>query len=234
MSSTRTTVVASRRARPAKAPLGREAIIDAALAVLQREGLEAMSLRRVAAELDTGAASLYVYVAGLDELRALVLDRALAAVRVPPPGGPWRPRLDALLASYTAVLHRHAGVAALAMTTIAAGPHYFRLVEALLGLLDEAGVEPGVAAWAVDLLTLYATATAAEHAQRGDGTSPLDALAASLDATPPAAYPRLHAVRGELLAGEPGERFTWAVDVLVRGLGTSKRPAKKAKPRARR
>ena len=58
----------STRDRPAKAPLSLEAIVDAAAAILRTEGLEALSMRRVAAALDTGAGSLYVYVPNRDGL----------------------------------------------------------------------------------------------------------------------------------------------------------------------
>ena len=58
----------STRDRPAKAPLSEDAVVDAALAILQSDGLEAVTMRRVAAALDTGAASLYVYVSGREGL----------------------------------------------------------------------------------------------------------------------------------------------------------------------
>ena len=54
--------------------------MTAALALLSRDGMAGLSLRKVAAALDTGAASLYVYVANLDELHALLLDRVLGEV----------------------------------------------------------------------------------------------------------------------------------------------------------
>jgi AcrR family transcriptional regulator len=58
----------SRRDRPAKELLSRTAIVDAALALVQRSGLESVTLRRVAERLDTGPASLYVYFSNRDEL----------------------------------------------------------------------------------------------------------------------------------------------------------------------
>src|SRR5580704_7391894 len=75
----------STRDRPAKAPLSEEAIVDAALAILRAEGLEAVSMRRVAAALDTGAGSLYVYVAGRDGLLEAMFDRIVAAVKLETP-----------------------------------------------------------------------------------------------------------------------------------------------------
>jgi hypothetical protein len=54
----------STRDRPAKTPLSEDAVVDAVLAILRSDGLEAVTVRRVAHALDTGAASLYVYVSG--------------------------------------------------------------------------------------------------------------------------------------------------------------------------
>ena len=71
----------SRRDRPAKPALSREAIVDAALAIVREEGIDALSMRRLAQALDTGPASLYVYVANRDALWELLFDAALATVR---------------------------------------------------------------------------------------------------------------------------------------------------------
>ena len=64
--------IISRRNRPAKAPLSRDLIVSTALEILERDGLSGLSLRRIATALDTGAASLYVYLANLNELHALI------------------------------------------------------------------------------------------------------------------------------------------------------------------
>jgi len=74
----------SRRERPAKPPLSRDAIVAAALEIARTEGIEALSMRRVAQALDTGAASLYVYVADRDELHALVFDAAIGTIEIEP------------------------------------------------------------------------------------------------------------------------------------------------------
>ena len=75
-----------RVAEPAKAPLTRDAIVEAALALLDADGLEGVSMRRVAQRLGTGPASLYQHVGGKDELLELVLDRVSAEVEIPAPG----------------------------------------------------------------------------------------------------------------------------------------------------
>ena len=75
-----------------------------------------LSLRKVAAALDTGAASLYVYVANLDELLGLVLDRVLGEVERPgDPEGDWREQLKTVLRSYFRVLYERPGLAQVAL-----------------------------------------------------------------------------------------------------------------------
>src|SRR3954451_15244068 len=76
-----------RHAEPArdKRPLTRELIIDAALALLERDGLQGLSMRRLAQELGTGAASLYWPVGDKEELLGLLLDRIVGDQPVPEP-----------------------------------------------------------------------------------------------------------------------------------------------------
>ena len=88
---------------PAKTPLTREAIVEAALAVLDAEGLEGVSMRRVAQRLGTGPASLYQHVSNKDELLELVLDRVAGDIEIPEPGvGPdaWQAPLKDLLKDF--------------------------------------------------------------------------------------------------------------------------------------
>jgi AcrR family transcriptional regulator len=211
--------VVSRRGGAAKQPLSRDLVVDTALELLTRDGLEGMSLRKVAAVLDTGAASLYVYVKDLQELEALVLDRALAHVRTGVARQkPWRERLNAVLGSYARVLLGTPGLAQLAMRTIAAGPNALRLVETILEVLEQAGVDEATAAWAVDLLLLYVTAIAAEQSQRNQQVDPMGTLTSVIGEISEADYPRLHRARRVLLSGGGKERFTWALDVLVAGV----------------
>jgi len=76
---------AAPRQRPARAPLSPEAIVDAALRVLDREGSTGLSMRRVADELGTGPASLYWHVANKDALVDLIIDRVAGEVPLPEP-----------------------------------------------------------------------------------------------------------------------------------------------------
>ncbi len=215
--------IISRRNRPAKAPLSREVIVSTALRILERDGLSGLSLRRVATALDTGAASLYVYVANLEELHALMLDRALAAVQVTEAGSlPWRGRLKALLRAYLQVLYKRQGLAQLALSTIAAGPNSLRILEALLALLKEGGVDDLSAAWGVDLLTLYVTAIAAEQSIRRDSDQVLGRVKHALSTVTELQFPLVFALKDALLSGGGETRGEWALDVIIDGIAGSR------------
>ena len=175
-----------------------------ALRQLTSNGVEGMSLRKVAAALETGPASLYAYVDNLEELHALVLNRAVAGVNLAGRARTgWRERLQRLLGLYAQVLAAGTGLAQLALGTVAVGPNALRIIERLLALLEEGGVDLATGAWAVDLLMLYVTAIVAEHADGFDPAAPAGALARAVAGAPERAYPRVHAARAHLLSGTP-------------------------------
>jgi AcrR family transcriptional regulator len=222
--------IVSRRNRPAKAPLSRDAIVSAALRILKRDGLSGLSLRRVATALDTGAASLYVYVANLEELHALMLDEALGAVRATESGrGAWRDRLKTLLRAYLRVLYKRQGLAQLALSTIAAGRNSLRIWEALLGLLKEGGVDDLKAAWGIDLLTLYVTAIAAEQSIRRESGQGLGRVKKALSTVSEMQFPLVFALKDALVSGGGETRGEWALDVIIDGIaGDRRQPATSA------
>ncbi|MGO7969094.1 TetR/AcrR family transcriptional regulator, partial [Rhizobium ruizarguesonis] len=93
-----------RRARPRQPALSREGVIAAALSLLPEAGLAKVTMRRVAAVLDTGPASLYVYISDTEYLHAEILDALLADVAKPSLPADWRGRLKGTLRGYIAVL----------------------------------------------------------------------------------------------------------------------------------
>jgi AcrR family transcriptional regulator len=216
----------SRRERPAKPALTRAGIVATAVAVMRAEGVERVTMRRLAQELDTGPASLYVYVEDTEELHAAVLDELLAEVDLGG-AGPWRERLWSVLDSYRHVLFDHPSLARVALVSRLTGPHYLALVETVLALLDESGMAPGQAAWAVDVLLLVATATAVEHGTRqetrGAGRDH-DRLAATLAGLPATTHPRIAAHGADLVSGPGPARARWAFEVLLNGALTTARP----------
>lgn len=217
----------SRRERPAKPALTREGVVATATALVREEGAGRLTMRALAQRLDTGPASLYVYVRDTAELQAAVLDEFLGGVDLAPAPGPWDDRLWRIVSSYSAVLYAYPSLARVAVVTRPSGPHYLALLEALLGLLAAGGVPDDRAAWVVDLLLLVATASAAEHGTR-QAEDPADvaddAVAASLRSAPAGEFPRIAALADELLSGEGPDRARWFVDLLLAGALSTPRP----------
>lgn len=198
----------------------------AGLAVIEHEGADALTMRRLATELDTAAASLYVYVANRDELMALLVDQALAEVdaeRHPELG--WRDRFAQLVLGELDVLGRYPGLAAHIAGTIPYGENALRVSELAVSLLLEGGADDEQAAWAVDLIGLWTTASAIEdsvyHRRTIAGETEEEVTAAaraqfeSLDAT---RFPTMHRLIDELFSGAGDERRRWALEVLLAGV----------------
>src|SRR5262245_20436438 len=217
----------SRRDRPAKSALSREAIVDAALAILREEGLEAVSVRRIAQALDTGPASLYVYVANRDELHELLFDAAISAIETEPVDPErWRDQLKALgHRMIKMMVEDYPGIAFLAMTHIPIGDNALRVTESMLSLLKAGGASDQAAAYAADLLSMYVTAIAYEqsiYATRyrdpDHELHEVEKLAqrfATLDAE---RFPTMAALAPAMTRGDGDERFELGMDVLINGL----------------
>jgi AcrR family transcriptional regulator len=93
-----------RGARPA---LSREEITRIAIELADTHGLEAVSMRRIAAKLGAGATSLYWYVSSKDDLYELMVDEVVGEIRVPVPSGDWQYDLREIARAIHAMLQRH-------------------------------------------------------------------------------------------------------------------------------
>ena len=219
----------SRRERPAKPALTRDGIIATAVRLMEAEGLQRVTMRRLAQELDTGPATLYVYVANTAELHAAILEELLGEVDLSPAAaaGDWRERVKAILTSYNEVLYAHPSLAHSALVARPSGPNYLNLVEALLALLAEGGVPGDQAAWGVDILLQTATASAAEHsaqAESADAEEDWRALADALQHASADRQPHVAALAEELISGPPTVRRTWIFEALINGILHTPRP----------
>ncbi len=201
-----------------------------AVALMRVEGLERVTMRRLADALDTGAASLYVYFRHAADLHAAVLDALLGELDLTGvrPGATPREQLLQVLGAYVRLLFAHPSVARSALVTRPSGPHYLALVEALLALLCDEGVPADRAAWGVDILLQFATATATEHGMRAQGmNAPNDeaALDHALRAASPTTHPHIAALADALVSGSGSDRLTWGFTVLINGITATPRPS---------
>lgn len=199
-------------------------MVAVALRIMRDEGLERLTMRRLAAELDTGAASLYVYVRNTAELHGAVLDELVAELELPEAidrAPEWREQLIGVLCAYNELLFAYPSLARSALVLRPSGPHFLGLIDAILRLLDAGGVPVRQAAWGVDILLQQATAMAAEHSTRDQsvesGAEEQDLGAAVAEATPEL-YPNIVRVREEILSGTWEQRRRWAFATLLDGL----------------
>jgi AcrR family transcriptional regulator len=215
------------RDRLAKLPLSEEAIVDAALAITRAEGLHSVTMRRVAAELETGAASLYVYFPNRDELLRAMMDRVAGTVSLAAPEPErWREQVFDLTQGLLDALEAYPGMASVLLGEAPTTENTLAGAENLLGILLAGGIPSQDASWAVDILMLIVTATATEtdirraagkttSADRDDAVARIRATFAGL---PPSRFPQLVSHASELVAGAGDERFRFAVGIFLDGL----------------
>lgn len=217
--------VSSRREKPERTPLSREAITDAALAIVDAEGLEALSMRRLALDLGTGPASLYAHVSGKPELLRLLIDRVAGEV-VPPEPDParWQEQLKEYARVMRAALARHSDLAGAMLASVPTGPNVMRSMDGLLGILRAGGLPDRVVAFSADLLALivsidvYEGSLADQRVARDpDHFAALGRYMASLPAD---RFPHISALVPAMLSGDegPDDRFEFALDVIVGGI----------------
>jgi AcrR family transcriptional regulator len=127
------------KARSSRGPqpsYSRDQIAAAAVKIADAEGLKAVSMRRIAAELGSGTASLYRYIAKKDELLDLMSEVVLAEERLPKPSGIWRADLRKIAYHIRAMTLQHAWTIGISTFRSALGPNTLRCLELTLSVID--------------------------------------------------------------------------------------------------
>lgn len=211
----------SRRDRPAKPPLTRRAIVDATLALIRERGVDSVTLRDVAAAMNTGPATLYAYFGSRDLLLEHALDEVYASVElVDAVAGDWRAALTATIVNAVDALESYPGIGAVALGTIPTLPGALRLAEHELALMEAGGIPEADAALAVDLIAQFAASTAVERTVRersGASDDRDDILAVYADADPEL-FPRVRRLAPQLTGADERRRRDFGIEVIVTGL----------------
>lgn len=179
-------------------------------------------MRRVATALDTGAGSLYVYVAGREGLLEAVFDRIIVAIdRETPDPSRWRAQLHSLLERMRNALVTYPGIAAATMVDPPRTEAALALLENLLGILLAGGLDAQDAAWAADIMAAQVTYAAIEAELRHKDPSALaDEVMANFARLPADRFPLITGHVAQLVAGDVDERFRFAIDVVIDGVLT--------------
>ena len=206
---------------PRPARISRDQIAAAALAIADQDGLEAVSMRSVAAALGAGTMSLYNHVRNKADLERLVLEAATAPGTAAAPRGSWEARAKAVLRSIRSALERHPGVVPLLLKRPTTSEAALAPIEALLAALREGGFTGTALLRAYHVLFGFLTGfvltdlTGTLATRRGRSVSEVAAAVAGLD---PARFPNLTACAKLAGRAKPGEEFEYGLDAVLAGL----------------
>ena len=210
------------RTRGQRAGLSRQAVLRAAVRLVDREGLAALSMRRLGAELGVEAMTLYHHIPNKTALLDGMVEQVVSEADPPSfDGSSWREGLRDYARSLLAALAAHPHVVPLVMSQPAMTPQNLRSMEAMLESLCAAGFELRRALDVVYSLIGFVLGHAA--VQMGTGTEGAGARggadrAAGLSAVDPDAYPLLaRAARADDGEHGTGSRFDFALDALLSG-----------------
>jgi len=200
---------------PRPRSLSPEAIAAAALALIDRDGLDALSMRAVAAELGMATMALYRYVADREQVELLVVDQILATVdTVVPARAAWTTQATVLMERVHAAIFAHARVVPLVLAHRHRSVHSLRWTEAMLGVLTRAGLTGTRRVVALRGLVAYLSgALVVEHfgPLSGAGTDVMANL-------PRDQYPLLTETARVARRVPPAEEFRRGLAALLRGL----------------
>ncbi len=201
---------------PRPRSLTTEQLATATLAVLDREGLDALTMRAVAKELGMATMSLYRYVADKDELEALVVEHVLARVSLTVPPGDWPSRLTALLTRMRAAVLEHPSTVPLVLRHRHSAPSSLAWVEAALAVLTDAGFTGERRVVAQRTIVSYLLG-----ALQNDHYGPLAGAGTAAMATAEQ-FPLLAETAGAARKVSAEEEFLRGLEIVLRGLGQSR------------
>jgi TetR/AcrR family tetracycline transcriptional repressor len=209
--------------KPTRPQLTRDRIVRGALEVLNKEGFDGLTMRRLAERLGIKAASLYNHVSDKDELLALMADAICADIPDLDQTKPWRAQVEAMAWQVRRVLMAHRDGARVLAATPPVGPHRIRLIEQILHALHKAGFSSTMVADAGFVMNSYVvgfvldetmgqpTEAASAKRMREEGRRWFKSL-------PNDMYPTLVALADKLIDSLPDRRFELGVRMLLDGL----------------
>ncbi|MFF8405596.1 TetR/AcrR family transcriptional regulator [Streptomyces sp. NPDC014846] len=225
------------RTAPARAPLSRERVVEAAFIVLDRQGLDGLSMRQVAAELGVTVSALYAHVSSKDDLLELMYTRLFDGFTLPEPDPErWREQLRDFARSVRRRLLSHRDMARISMAHVPFTAELLPHVESLLAVFRTAGLPDRISAEAGDLISTYIDGFVLEEgmwqdraARQNTGASSLarpdwremaDEMQNYFASLPPADFPHLRALSGLMVTDSSDERFDIGLEIILRGLAS--------------
>jgi AcrR family transcriptional regulator len=207
---------------PQRLPLTRHRVLEAAVAIVDRQGLAALTMRRLGAELDVEAMSVYKHVSNKDEILDGIIELVIGEIEIPAGGADWKDAMRRRARSARAVFGRHSWAIGLLEARGSKGPAAFRYVDAILGNLRLAGFSVDHAVHAFWLLDSFVYGHVIQETSYPAGTSEemSDSTRSMLDQINPDEYPHLvemgeHALRVDYSIDS---EFEFGLDLILSAL----------------
>lgn len=199
--------------------LNREQVVKAALQLLDEEGMDGLTMRRLAEALKVQAPSLYNHIRDKNQLLALLADAMSGEIRPPNPEGPWREELGSLARDYRRVLKSRRDSARVFAATPPFGHRRLQLIEQLLELLARAGFSEEAMAHASFAFNSYVVGFVLDETQASPSEAQDTATADRwIEALPKDRYPRQAALIKHFSQAQPDRAFEFGLRAFIDGL----------------
>jgi AcrR family transcriptional regulator len=221
--------VPERGKRKRRDPLTQEAIVEAGIRVLDAEGLAGFSMRRVADELNTGAASLYWHVGSKDGLFDLIFEEVIGEqLEGIPDADPqhWQEQLKEVARAMRRTILGHRDIVQLSIGRIPMGPNALRMSERVLAILRAGGVPDELAVQSyllmISAVNGFTMDEAGYDAQAPEGAPPADEAAQMVktyfESLPDDQFSHLKEVAQHFAITDQNARFDLLIDLFVDGV----------------
>ena len=216
----------AKRTAPARVPLSRDRIVEAAFVVLDREGYAGLSMRRVAAELGVAVSALYAHVRDKDELLELMHSRTFTGIDVPEADPErWVEQIKQYARETRDRLGAHRDLARISMGQLPFTRDMLPQVERLFAIFRASGLPDELVASAADMISTYVDGFAYEESLWYERNPKSDEywkqLAGQLGdyfaELPPDRFPTLVALSKVMFSADNDERFELGLDIILRG-----------------
>ena len=222
---TQVAALGQKEPRAVREPLSSQRIVDAGLRLVQQEGFDALTMRRIAAMLHATPGALYAHVQDKQELDDLMLGALCARVHLPVPDPDrWQAQATEVCAQLRDQYLEHPGIWRATLAAAPSTPDTMRIMEGLLAIFTAGGVPLKDAAWAIDAALQYIGAYSVTVLRRTPSGTPAaaevirDQITAQLAMLPADLFPITAAHAAELTSGDGHERFDFTLNLLFGGL----------------
>ncbi|MFC4913069.1 TetR/AcrR family transcriptional regulator [Actinomadura gamaensis] len=207
-------------ALPGRAPLSRDRIVRAAIELIEADGPEALSMRRVAAALDVAVMSLYNHVPNKKALLEGVAEHVANQIDLADdPSAPWADRARALLRAHRKMAHDFPRSLTVVLTHKVDTPAGLRPAERALAVAEAAGLDGPTSVRAMRAMLAYAVGTQMRELRVAETLAHLDVpQAESFARLDPDEFPHVIALASELGENDPDADFEFGLDLLISAL----------------